>query len=171
MTLELRPAQSGDLPAIRDLQIASWQRAYRGMLGDDFLDSRVPAVLADRWAVLPGPEWLVLCAWGPDGLLGFVSVDRARAGGAYVDNLHVRAVAQGQGIGRRLMAAAARDVLDHGGETLWLTVIRENAPTRAFYRRIGGEEGADQDDCLYGEAIVSLPVRWGDLESLAALTL
>ncbi len=168
MELELRPAQSGDLPAIRDLQIASWQRAYRGMLRDDFLDRQVPAVLADRWAALPGPDWLVICAWG-QGLEGFVSVDRARDGGAFVDNLHVRTEAQGQGVGRGLMAAAARDVLDHGGGALWLTVIRENAPTRAFYSRIGGEEVAELEERLYGEAVATLKVRWVDLGALAAL--
>ena len=98
-----------------------------------------------------------------------VSVDRARDGGAYVDNLHVRTEAQGHGVGRRLMAAAARDVLDHGGETLWLTVIRENTQTRAFYRRIGGEEVAELEERLYGEAVATLKVRWVDLGALAAL--
>ena len=168
MQTERRPARAQDLDAICALHVASWRRAYRGMVSDDFLDAPVVEVLAKRWAVLPGADWIVDCIWQGEALLGFISVDRAHQGGPYVDNLHVAHRAQGQGIGRALMAGTAAQLLNEGHDTLWLTVIRENHPTRAFYRRIGGVEGPDYPERLYGEPIHALPVRWNDLPALAA---
>lgn len=163
--IEYRAAQDGEQAAIRDLQIASWRRAYRGMLSDAFLDGAVFDVLDRRWAVLPGPDWMVETAWSGRDLLGFLALQRDHAGGPYVDNLHV--AARGQGIGRQLMARVAGQLAGEGQASMWLTVIRENAPTRAFYAALGGQEGPEQDDLLFGQPLVSLPVRWHDLPGLA----
>ncbi len=163
----IRPAAAADLPAIRDLQIASWQRAYRGILPDAFLAAEVPALLAGRWAALPGPHWIVGTAWRDGALAGFVSVDRDRTGGAYVDNLHVAAAAQGRGVGRALMAAAAGQLAREGHRRLWLTVVRENAQARGFYRRLGGREGPVAEELLYGQPVAAIPVMWRDLGLLA----
>ena len=163
----LRPATDADLVAVRELQIASWRRAYRGILPDAFLGAPVAKVLADRWAALPGPHWIVETAWDGGRLAGFVSVDRSHDGGAYVDNLHVAAAAQGRGAGRALMASAAATLSAEGHAALWLTVIRENRAARQFYRRLGGVEGAERAETLFGQPIVSLPVTWTDLDRLA----
>ena len=168
--MTLRPAIEADLPTIRDLQIASWRRAYRGMLSDAFLDGPMAEILAGRWGKLLGPGWRVETAWRGDRLAGFVSVDVAREGGAYVDNLHVADWAEGQGVARALMAKAAEHALEGGVSTLWLTVIRENQTARGVYRRLGGQEGEPKPDRLYGEPIVAIPVVWSDqtLHDLAA---
>ncbi len=168
MPIERRPARVKDLEAICALQVASWRRAYRGMVSDAFLGDPVVEVLGKRWAVLPGGAWVVDCVWQAEDLLGFVSVDRAHEGGPYVDNLHVAYHAQGQGIGRALMAGTAAQLVAEGQDSLWLTVIRENHPTRAFYARIGGAEGPAFPERLFGEPIHALPVRWNDLPALAA---
>lgn len=169
MQTERRPATVQDLDAICALHVASWRRAYRGMVSDAFLGDPVVEGLGKRWAVLPGDAWIVDCIWQGAELLGFISVDRAHEGGPYVDNLHVAHRAQGQGIGRALMAGTAAQLLAEGRDRLWLTVIRENHPTRAFYRRIGGVEGPDYPERLYGEPIHALAVHWSDLPALAAL--
>jgi ribosomal protein S18 acetylase RimI-like enzyme len=167
MQTERRAARAQDLEAICALHVASWRRAYRGMVSDAFLGDPVVAGLGARWAVLPGADWIVDCIWQGEDLLGFISVDRAHQGGPYVDNLHVAHRVQGQGIGRVLMAGTAAQLLAEGYDTLWLTVIRENHPTRAFYRRIGGVEGPDYPERLFGEPIHALPVHWHDLSVLA----
>ncbi|MDJ0629037.1 MAG: N-acetyltransferase [Rhodobacter sp.] len=165
----IRPATQADLPAIRDLQIASWRRTYHGILPDTFLGAPVAEVLSRRWSEWPGPDWLIETAWDGAALVGFVAIDRAHAGGAYVDNLHVSAARQGRGIGRRLMSRAAHILARDGHATLWLTVIRENAATRAFYRRLGGTEGPDRHEELYGQPVTTRVIRWSDLPGLACL--
>ncbi|MDJ0825477.1 MAG: GNAT family N-acetyltransferase [Rhodobacter sp.] len=165
----IRPATKADLPAIRDLQIASWRRTYRGILSDSFLGDPLAEVLTQRWSASPGRNWLIDTAWDADALTGFVAIDRAHDGGPYIDNLHVAAKAQGRGLGRALMAHAAATLAAEDHRTLWLTVIRENTATRAFYRRQGGAEGPEQAERIYGQPVVSLPVRWSDLPALAGL--
>ncbi|WP_172293921.1 N-acetyltransferase [Pseudoruegeria sp. HB172150] len=170
MPLELRAATTGDLTDIRDLQIASWRRAYKGILSADFLSSTIVDELSTRWSVLPGTGWTVDTAWLGPRLAGFVSVDRNKGAGAYVDNLHVAGWAQGQGVGRALMARAARQLAEEGIGRIWLTVIRENAGARAFYRKIGGVEGPERVENLYGEMVQTYPVEWTESGRLAALS-
>jgi ribosomal protein S18 acetylase RimI-like enzyme len=169
MTIHLRPARPEDLPAIRDLQIASWRHAYAGLLPESFLQDEVTEVLGARWAHMPEPHWFVETAWAGETLAGFVSVDRKRGPGAYVDNLHVGRAAQGQGAGRQLMAAAARRLDAEGTRRLWLTVMEGNTGARAFYRRIGGQEGALDQTLLYGQPVSIRPVEWLDLAHLGGL--
>ncbi len=169
MDIHIRPATQADLGAIRDLQVDSWRGAYRGMLPDSFLQDEVVEVLSGRWAVLPGDSWIVDTAWDGDRLAGFISVDREKGPGAYVDNLHVAARAKGAGVGRRLMANAARALALDGVGRLWLTVIDENTPARGFYRRMGGRELQPFDELLYGQPVTAIPVEWNDLKALAAL--
>ena len=166
--MKLRAARPEDLDTITQLQLASWRTAYRGLVGDDFLDNKVPGLLAQRWAVLPGPKWRVDAVWQDDVMVGFASLDLAHDGGAYVDNLHVLPRAKGQGVGRILMARAAAHVIEEKQEKLWLTVMADNMPARAFYTRIGGQELAATQESMLGEPVMALPVVW-DGDRLAKL--
>lgn len=161
-------AGQGDLAQIRDIQIASWQVAYRGMVADAFLSDEVPSIMARKWAALPGEDWIVLVDRAGGEVRGFTALDLGHEGGPYVDNLHVRPDLRGGGIGTRLLAAMAGEVMARGGREIWLTVINENAPTRAFYRAMGGRESAPFEDDLFGQKIVGRSVRWTDLPALAA---
>jgi len=167
--ISYRIATESDVAEIRDLQIDSWRRSYRGMLPDAFLRDEVVEVLGARWAGLPGEGWQVICGFQGARLAGFVSVDHLREGGAYVDNLHVADWAMRQGIGRELMVRAARGVVAAGINALWLTVINENLATRAFYSSIGGVEDPEQPHELYGQSIFVHAVRWENPSELAGL--
>ncbi len=169
MALKTRDATGADVAQIRDLQIASWRDAYRGLLPTAFLEGEVETVLGARWAALPDRGWDVLVVYEGARLAGFASVDLDRGQGAYVDNLHVADWARGRGVGRTLMAEAARRLLVLGVPMLWLTVMRENHAARAFYARIGGQERPGKEHLLYGNPVFSLPVEWPDLPRLAAL--
>lgn len=165
----IEAARPEDLGEIAEIQIASWQSAYRGLVSDAFLDEKVPGIMARKWADLPGPDWIVLVAREGDRVAGFAALHMTHEGGPYVDNLHVRPDARGGGFGRALMASMAAEVMARGGSSMWLTVMRDNAPTRAFYRAMGGTEGPDGHDDLFGQRIMSRPVAWDDLAALAAL--
>lgn len=169
-TVTLAPATEADLPEIARLHIGSWQDAYRGILDDAFLDDEVPVVLSRRWAALPVGEWIVTTARGPAGLLGFIATDCLKPGGrgAYVDNLHAAPQARRLGVGRRLMADTARQLVARGETRMWLTVLADNHPSRAFYRAMGGQEHAVWRESLFGAPVQSVPVEWHDLAALAA---
>ncbi|KMW56406.1 hypothetical protein AIOL_001360 [Candidatus Rhodobacter oscarellae] len=129
-------------------------------MSDAFLDVDVPQRLTANWAAMPGASWRVICGWGGARLLGFVALNLAAEGGAYVENLHVAPDQKGQGVGHGLMRRAAMVVSGAGIERLWLTVLADNHGARGFYGRIGGIEGAEKPQVMYGQAVRDLPVEW-----------
>jgi ribosomal protein S18 acetylase RimI-like enzyme len=144
--MHLRPATAADAPAIAALHTASWQAAYAHILAPDWLANALPAdrlrVWSDRFAA-PDPAMRVLLAEDADGLAGFVCLLLAADPhwGSHVDNLHVRPALKGQGLGRRLLAAAAQSALTEApGLGLDLHVYAANTEARGFYRRLGGLE-------------------------------
>src|SRR5262245_39920837 len=109
---EIRAATSADLEAIAALHADNWQRTYRGMLSDAYLDGPVVgerlAVWRQRFAE-PRPDQRVWKAVDEDRLLGFACLhgDEAPGHATYVENLHVRHDARGRGIGIALLRRAA----------------------------------------------------------------
>ena len=57
--------------------------------------------------------------------------------GLHLADLYVDAEQRGRGLGRALMAAAARHGLDHGARWMLWDVWVENAPAKTFYATLG----------------------------------
>ncbi|MFN8723095.1 MAG: GNAT family N-acetyltransferase, partial [Rhodospirillales bacterium] len=62
---------------------------------------------------------------------------------AHVNNLHVAEGARGAGLGRRLLATAARWAQGQGMAGLYLGVVGFN-PSAAFYERLGMKRAGDR---------------------------
>ncbi len=139
----MRVAGAGDADAIAALHADSWQRHYRGVYSDSFLDGDLGA---DRQAVwrrrllsdLPGSTHTVVAEDGR-GLAGFAHVifDADPVWGALLDNLHVRHDSRRQGVGSELTAHSGRAVAARG-RSLYLWVLEQNDSARAFYEARGG---------------------------------
>jgi GNAT superfamily N-acetyltransferase len=119
----------------------------------------------------PSERQYVLLAERDDGLAGFVCVllDEEPTWGACLDNLHVRPDLTGHGLGRALLAAAARWL--RSVEPTWplhLWVFEANAGARRFYERTGAELVEHSRKMMPdGEAHVVLRCVWRDLAPLA----
>jgi GNAT superfamily N-acetyltransferase len=143
----LRAMTADDVPVVAALHAASWRRAYRGILGDDYLDGDLIAEREQVWRTKLGDRreghgWMAVHDATGDAL-GFVFL-RPRADaqwGSLVDNLHVVAAEQGRGIGRALLERVgewcATQVPTEG---VYLWVFTENHAARGFYARVGGAE-------------------------------
>lgn len=140
----LRPARADEAEALARLHVAVWRATYRDYATPEavaLLDEarRLPAWQAALGAQTPGAAVWVAARDG--AILGVVSVapsaHPAFGGRLEIKHLYVALEAQGQGIGRRLLA----HVLDSAGPGgVALAVVRQNAPARAFYARMGGQE-------------------------------
>ncbi|WP_219466078.1 GNAT family N-acetyltransferase, partial [Nonomuraea rhizosphaerae] len=72
-------------------------------------------------------------------LQGFVYLLRRPGRRILLDNLHVLPARKRSGVGRQLMRRAFTwAATEHPGATVYLEVIRGNAPAIAFYQRCGG---------------------------------
>jgi len=79
----------------------------------------------------------------------------------YVEDMFVRARAQGQGLGKRLMAYAAALARKRGCGAMQWTVGEWNPPAQAFCERLGGvrEKGRVHYQ-MEGTALTTLAAEW-----------
>ena len=170
--LRLREAEVLDWKAVAALQAASWQRSYRGIMADSFLDGGVVVERRQHWRrrlASPGEGDLVLLAEDADGLAGFVAVrpDPDDRLAAHIDNLHVAAGRQGRGIGRRLLGEAARRSADTGSGRIHLWVFDANAAALRFYLSLGGRAAEHGLDRVEGGLVPHTRIVWDDAAALA----
>ncbi len=148
--MNVRPARPSDSGAIAALHALSWQRTYRDILSNDYLDHEVVDDRHDLWAARFSKfdqfQHHVAVAVEHEGtqaetVTGFVCVllDEEPEHSALLDNLHVSPDRHGGGIGRRLMASAAHWVAAMRPDwPMHLWVYERNLRTVAFYRTTGG---------------------------------
>jgi GNAT superfamily N-acetyltransferase len=171
--MRFRDATLADAPRIAALHAASWGRAYRGMLSDEYLDTVLESDRARVWIerlTTPKPKQRVVLAEITDQLAGFACAFGAEDPdlGTLLDNLHVRHDFQQQGVGARLMMQIASWCqTEFVGEGLFLWVLEPNLKARRFYEHLGaikaGEEVWQSPD---GGKIPSLCYAWRDLAPL-----
>jgi len=142
--MHLRLATPADADSIARLHAESWRTAYRGMYRDEYLDGDVVTDRIEVWTkrFSPPPDnQHVLLALEGDGLLGFVCAygNSDPQWGTLVDNLHVSRDQQGQGFGRKLLAASAVWSKEQYPAALFhLWVLDGNTKARRFYESLGG---------------------------------
>lgn len=141
--ITFRSANPSDEAAIARLHAQSWQKHYRGIFSDDYLDREVvqerAAVWADRFAN-PQANRHIIVAENGDVLCGFACIEANEdpTFGSLLDNLHVSSEVQGQGIGVQLIQRAAQwaeSAEPNCGFYLW--VLEDNHSARKFYEAMG----------------------------------
>jgi ribosomal protein S18 acetylase RimI-like enzyme len=175
--MELRTAVSADAEKIAALHAESWQRTYRGMMRDSFLDGDVLENRQVEWrqrlSTDPANRLIVIAeeARIPQGFL-CVYGDDDPIWGSLIDNLHVRYDTQMQGVGRRLMREAAVWFnLHYPDRGVYLWVMQKNTNAQGFYERLGGtnREAVTRPNTGGGSAHVFRYV-WDNPAALLALT-
>ncbi|MDJ0931749.1 GNAT family N-acetyltransferase [Breoghania sp.] len=122
--LSIRPYARSDMTVLSSIWFEASREAH-AFLGEEFLRSQRAAI---EETYLPGADVWVACLNGvPVGFIGLL--------GSFIGGLFVDPKAQGQGIGRALLAHAQA----LKGE-LSLEVYAENTRACAFYRRLGFRE-------------------------------
>lgn len=155
-TVTLREAGLQDIPAIVALQARSWRSAYRGMVEDEFLDAIPMDKWIESWRVhFFGGRGQARCFVAEEGgrIVGFAGAGRAEPADDVDDSVgelhtvYIDEAYYGQGIGRRLVAAALEHLAGSGFSLAVLWVLEANERARRFYEaggwRVDGATGAD----------------------------
>jgi ribosomal protein S18 acetylase RimI-like enzyme len=150
-SIVLRNATRADARGIADLHAENWRRSYRGNFRDAYLDGDMHAERLTAWSARleqRKPNQLVCVAVlddetsRADRIVGFVCAFGAHDStwGSFIDNLHVDAALQGNGIGTALLRQAAAWLAQRfPGEAVYLLVWEKN-PARSLYERLGGRD-------------------------------
>ncbi len=170
---KVRRAELTDATAIAAVHVAAWRSAYPGILPDGYLASLSPTRLALHYRAAIASGGLVMVAAplaGRPRVVGFATGGRARAGGlggAEVETLYVLDDWRDQGVGRRMMQAAASQLSAQGHASLFVWVLRDN-PSRWFYQHLGGLPAAEGETRLAGVALRQVAYQWDPIERLLA---
>jgi len=139
----VRAAAIDDAASVAQVHVATWRTAYRGLLPDDFLASLTESQYTERWRrAIADPLSRVYVVEDDSGVVGFASAGRERAGekgyGGELYAIYVLDRAQRIGHGRELVGAVVGGLREMGFRDMIVWVLRDNAPARGFYERLGG---------------------------------
>ena len=180
----IRRARHGDAAAIAKVYVESWRATYPGLVPDGYLLALSEPATAERWRTRlaasgkaggeaggeAGGAWVALER--RQGLVGFASCGPQRTAlegyGGELYTLYLLDSAQGRGLGRRLLAAVAADLMAKDVEGMVTWVLRDN-PSRWFYERLGGQRLGEQTICLGRALLPEIAYGWRDLAELARL--
>jgi len=170
---QIRKATAGDSAGLARVQVDSYRTAYAGLLPAEYLARFSYEEQEQDWRrwMHEHPEDVLLVAVGEEQEVAGYALGRpGPAGIAGFDSeliaLHVRGLLQRQGLGRRLVAAAAGELKQRGCRSVMLWVLEGN-PARGFYERLGGRLLGRQTVTLdEGVRAVEVAYGWADIESL-----
>lgn len=166
-----------DVEAVARLHAESWRTAYRGMLSDEYLDTRADADRLRHWTrrlatTSPGAFGVVAAQNGTPIGFAYLIEGGGDDGATLLDNLHVSPSARGGGIGPRLLDAAARGIVERGwNRRLELWVYTANAGARRFYERLDARLAASETaDAADGGRVPAVSYVWDDVRTLQSST-
>ncbi|MEU4874577.1 GNAT family N-acetyltransferase [Streptomyces sp. NPDC021608] len=183
MTAQAPPVREmtlADVERVSEIRVRGWQHAYRGLMPQAYLDALSVAEDAElrRAGFGQGGAGVVnLVAVRAGRVVGWAALGPCRDGEVHTPDAELYALYAdvqhiGTGVGRALLAEAARraEALGHPALRLW--VLRDNVTARRFYARAGlHADGAEESFEVAGVAVPEvrhggrLPLKDGPREA------
>lgn len=135
----IRNAEKADVRQIAEILVEDWQKAYRGIIDDAFLDS----MNADqRYDIEVKRYEKYLVAADGNEILGYAWLESTEEEPAdcEVIALYVRYSKRNNGIGKLLMQHAVSFFRESGKKKMIIWCLKENLESRKFYETVGGKE-------------------------------
>jgi len=173
--MEIRNARPADVPAIAQVHVASWRTTYRDVLPQSYLQDLSPRAREEMWHGAFSPESTAFLVVAEDvgKIVGFAAAGPVRKEdveadwpydgelyAVYVLDTHLR-----RGLGRRLVAAAAEQLIAKGYSAMLTWVLEDNAACR-FYERLGGERLGSKTVEVANMSLRAVAYSWSDLSML-----
>ena len=137
--LIIRKAEKEDVRQIAEILVEDWQKAYRGIMEDAFLDSMnaeqrydIEVRRYDKYIVSADGSEILGYAWLEDS-------DEEPAD-CEVIALYVRYARRNNGIGKLLMQYAFDHFRKAGRKQMIVWCLKENHDSRRFYEKAGGKK-------------------------------
>lgn len=178
MDFILRPATADDAEALARIHVAGWQGAYGGLVDQAFLDSLSVEDRAGQWRGWLGEAGPHVIIAEADGMAaGFCSYGPLRTpppGMSMIRPLYTSEIyalylmpdRKRQGLGTRLMAAAAADLKERKHKSLCLWVLEGNKSAIAFYKARGGQKCGSHKVDIGGRSLPEAAFGWRDTAPL-----
>jgi GNAT superfamily N-acetyltransferase len=171
--MRIREATIADVAAIAKVHVESWRTTYKGLLPEDYLANLTPEQREPLWRkILSRPVGHSLDYVAEDhagNIVGFASGGPERSGDQVytgeVYAIYLLESWQGQGIGRQLIAAVVRQLIQRGFTSLLIWVLADN-PSRRFYEALGGQPVREKLEMTGGVEVKDVAYGWLDARTL-----
>ncbi len=151
----IRPAHLQDAPAIAKAHVASWQKAFRGILTDEFLDNISIEERSQKWERILNraseDKACTLVLEIDNTIQGFAGVGRSRDENT-TDNvgevmaIYLHPNVWKKGLGKKLLQEAIEILMQQNYTEVTLWVLSKNQRAIAFYERCGFyADGAEKE--------------------------
>ena len=167
----IRQAVDSDARGIARVHVDSWRATYADILPAEYLaaldydrrEANWRPILADR-------QQIAFVAEDPLGrIIGFVSGGPERDGDATYRGelyaIYILQSCQGQGSGRRLVAALTEWFLSRGWQSMLLWALKDN-PSSGFYKALGGVRIKQKTVAIGGTELIEIAYGWSDIAPL-----
>ena len=134
----IRQAREEDVMQIAEIMVEDWQRAYRGIMDDDYLDSLNPE---QRYQIEIRRYGKYTVAVENDEVLGYAwnEMTDDEAAESEIIALYVRYSKRHRGIGKALMQNSMECFRKAGKKSMIIWCLRDNHESRKFYEKMGGK--------------------------------
>jgi ribosomal protein S18 acetylase RimI-like enzyme len=171
--IRIRRATPADTEALGAVHVQAWREAYVGLIPDEILAALDLAQRTAMWRAGLAQGAAVQLAEQDGAIVGFGAsgkqCDASLPYAGEIAAIYVLQRAQRMGIGGRLMAAMAHDLLARGYASASLWVLEANTPARRFYEALGGREVARREQQRDGFSAVGIAYGWDDVTALVTL--
>ena len=163
-----------DADEIARVHVQSWQESYADLLPAEFLKNlSIDAKIVQWRQTVSHPQVFKRVAREAGKIVGFVSCGAAREVGAKeadgeIFAIYILKAYHGRGIGRALVAAAARFWLSKGGRSLIVLSMAGNKEAGAFYEALGGVQVYEGSFEIAGTSMADRGHLFNNLAELAA---
>ncbi|WP_411333671.1 GNAT family N-acetyltransferase [Metabacillus indicus] len=170
MKVLIRKAAREDAKQIAIVHVDSWRTTYKGIVADSFLNSLTYESKEKIWRSI-NPDTVFVAEDEEGKIVGFAGFGPSRSQEFGYDGelyaIYLLKEAQGAGVGKRLVRAAAEELMNLNYQTMMLWVMNAN-PSKGFYERYSPEkvgedtyaiEGTDHPETAYGWNLKDLSAR------------
>jgi ribosomal protein S18 acetylase RimI-like enzyme len=152
----IRGAEYRDAESIAKIHVRSWQKAYKGIVPDSYLDSLSIESRKQKWQKIlsESPERTFVIENRPEiksrgkneaascaEVAGWASVDRSRdddrTDSAELYAIYIDPDMWGKGFGKLLIMEAEARAVSNGFRDIFLWVLEDNMRARGFYENCG----------------------------------
>lgn len=172
--MDIRPAIIADAADLAHIHIEGWRASYGGLVEQSFLDALDKDKRQADWVKWLGEGTESLIAHDetdkPAGFIAFNKLMTPPPGMSPIRPLYTSEILAiyilpdywRQGLGKKLMKAAAERLKERKHKSLCLWVLEKNARGNAFYKALGGQRCGKKDVTIGNQKLTDVCYGWRD---------
>lgn len=163
----IRRAIASDAKGIAKVHVDSWITTYRNIVPDEYLDGLKYVERERLWDRNLQHSTAFVAENEAGEVIGFADGGKERSGdypdvGGEIYSIYILKAYQGQGVGKLLMQAISKELLDRDIQSMLVWVLKENQSS-GFYEKLGGKIIDEKYITIAGKQIPELAYEWADI--------